>query len=252
MKILGVDWSLDGEYTACTMIDDKFTNIIYNEKSCNTYDLCTSIYNHANHEGVDVIIVNGIGMGKNIYDVLKNVAFDIDVEEKVLTAFDIHDVLKGMRCMSLLENIPLYVKTRYNGLLSLNYNNYTPINAMKVNAMAMAYSCYLDNKQTIENSKQLKHKDITPQHDEVNIYFGYKDKNDLSMKIDGLVEVFDENIMNDLYIDKDEKVAHITTFREVTQDEINGLFYIFDTNNIKINNLVDALWINIDDVFVRR
>mgnify|MGYP004514069613 CR=1 FL=1 len=35
---------------------------------------------------------------------------------------------------------------------------------------------------------------------------------------------------------------------DTIQDEINGLFYIFDTNNIKINNLADALWINIDDV----
>lgn len=248
MRILGVNWNGDLEYTACTMIDDKFTNIVYNDKFWNIYDLCISIYSHAKREHVDIIVVDGVGMSKHIYDVLKNIAHDIEVKEKVLSSSDIHDVLKGMRCMSLLENIPLYVKTRYNGLLYLNYDNYTPIDAMKVNAMAMAYSCYLDNKQTIENSKQLKHKDITPQHDEVNIYFGYKDKNDLSIKIDGLVEVFNEDIINDLFIDKDEKVAHITTFREVTQDEINGLFYIFDTNNIKINNLVDALWINIDDV----
>ena len=248
MRILGVDWSLDGEYTACTMIDDKFTNIIYNEKSCNIYDLCTSIHNHAKREGVDVIIINGIGMGKNIYDVLKNVAYDIDVKEKMLTAFDIHDVLKKIGNIPLLGNIPLYTKFLCDGLLTLDFDCYTPINTMKVRAMMIAYSCYLDNKQIIENSKQLKHKDITPQHDEVNIYFRYKDKNDLSIKIDELVEVFNEDIINDLFIDKDEKVAHITTFRGVTQDEINGLFYIFNTNNIKINNLADALWINIDDV----
>lgn len=133
-------------------------------------------------------------------------------------------------------------------IINFDFDCYTPINAMKVRAMIIAYSYYLDNKQTIENSKQLKHKDITLKHDEVNIYFAYKNKNDLSMKIDGLVEIFDEDVINDLFIDKDEKIAHITTFSEVTQDEINGLFYIFDTNNIKINNLADALWINIDDV----
>lgn len=248
MKILGIDWSLDGEYTACTMIDDRFTNIVYNNKSCNIYDLCTSIYNHAKREGVDVIIINGIGMGKNIYDVLKNVAYDIDVKEKMLTAFDIHDVLKKIGNIPLLGNIPLYTKFLCDGLLTLDFDCYTPINTMKVRAMMIAYSYYLDNKQAIENSKQLKHKDITPKRDEVNIYFGYKDKNDLCMKLSELIDLFDENIMNDLYTDKDEKVAHITTFREVTQDEINGLFYIFDTNNIKINNLADALWINIDDV----
>lgn len=249
MKILGVDWSLDGEYTACTMVDGKFTNIIYNDKSCDIYDLCTSIYSHAKRECVDVIIVNGISMGKNIYKILKNIASsDIDVKEKVLTVFDIHDVLKKIRNIPLLGNIPLYTKFLCDGLLTLDFDCYTPINTMKVRAMMIAYSYYLDDKQTIENSKQLKHKDITPKHDEVNIYFVYKDKNDLSMKIDGLVEIFNEDIINDLFIDKDEKVAHITTFREVTQDEINGLFYIFDTNNIKINNLADALWINIDDV----
>lgn len=246
MRILGVDWSLESEYTACTMIDDKFTNIVYNNKSCNIYDLCTSIYNHAKREGVDVIIINGIG--KNIYDVLKNVAYDIDVKEKMLTAFDIHDVLKKIGNIPLLGNIPLYTKFLCDGLLTLDFDCYTPINTMKVRAMMIAYSYYLDDKQIIENSKQLKHKDITPQHDEVHIYFAYENKNDLCMKIDGLVEVFDEDIINDLFIDKDEKVAHITTFREVTQDEINGLFYIFDTNNIRINNLADALWINIDDV----
>lgn len=244
MKILGVDWSSDGEYTACTMVDDKFTNIVYNNEAYNIYDLCTSIYTHAKCEDVDVIVINGIGMGKNIYEILKNVAYDIDVQEKTLNVFEVHDVLKEMKDMRLLGNIPLYVKIRYNGLLSLNYDNYTPINAMKVNAMAIAYSYYLDNKQAIE----IKHKDITPKHDEVNIYFAYENKNDLSMKIDGLVEVFDENIINDLFIDKDEKVAHITTFREVTQDETNGLFYIFDTNNIKIDNIDDVLLINIDDV----
>lgn len=248
MRILGVDWSLESEYTACTMIDDKFTNIVYNNKSCNIYDLCTSIYNHAKREGVDVIIINDIGMGKNIYGVLKNVAYDIDVKEKMLTAFDIHDVLKKIGNIPLLGNIPLYTKFLCDGLLTLDFDCYTPINVMKVRAIMIAYSYYLDNKQTIENSKQLKHKDITPKHDEVNIYFAYKNKNDLSIKIDGLVEIFDEDIINDLFIDKDEKVAHITTFREVTQDEINGLFYIFDTNNIRINNLVDALWIDIDDV----
>ena len=248
MKILGIDWSKDLEYTACTMIDGKFINIVYNDESCDIYDLCTSIYDHANHEDIDIIVVDGMGMGKNIYDILKNVAHDIDVKEKILSASDVHDVLKEMRCISLFGNIPLYVKTRCNELLSLNYDNYTPIDAMRVNAMMIAYSCYLDNKQAIENSKQLKHKDITPQHDEVNIYFAYKNKNDLCMKLSELIDLFDENIMNDLYTDKDEKVAHITTFREVTQDEINGLFYIFDTNNIKINNLADALWINIDDV----
>lgn len=248
MKILGVDWSRDLEYTACTMVDGKFINIVYNDESCDIYDLCTSIYEYANHEDINIIVVDGMGMGKNIYDILKNVVHDIDVKEKILSASDVHDVLKEMRYIPLLGDIHLYIKTRYNELLSLNYDNYTPIDAMRVNAMMVAYSCYLDNKQAIENSKQLKHKDITPKHNEVNIYFAYKNKNDLSMKIDGLVEVFDENIINDLFIDKDEKVAHITTFREVTQDEINGLFYIFDTNNIKINNLADTLWINIDDV----
>ncbi len=248
MRILGVDWSLDGEYTACTMVDGKFTNIIYNDKSCDIYDLCTSIYSHAKRECVDVIIINGIGMGKNIYDVLKNVALNIDIKEKVLTVFDIHDVLKKIGNIPLLGNIPLYTKFLCDGLLTLDFDCYTPINAMKVRAMMIAYSYYLDDKQTIENSKQLKHKDITPKHDEVNIYFAYKDRNDLSIKIDGLVEVFNEDIINDLFIDKDEKVAYIRTFRKITQDEINGLFYIFDTNNIKINNLADALWINIDDV----
>lgn len=248
MRILGVDWSLEGEYTACTMTDGKFVNIVYNDKSCDIGDLCTSIYNHAKREHVDVIIVNGISMGKNIYEILKNIALDIDIKEKVLTVFDIHDVLKKIGNIPLLGNIPLYTKFLCDGLLTLDFDCYTPINAMKVRAMMIAYSYYLDNKQTIENSKQLKHKDITPKHDEANIYFAYKNKNDLSMKIDGLVEVFDEDIINDLFIDKDEKVAHITTFRKVTQDEINGLFYIFDTNNIKINNLADALWINIDDV----
>lgn len=248
MRILGVDWSLENEYTACTMVDGKFINIIYNDKSCDIGDLCTNIYNHAKREHVDVIIVNGIGMGENIYEILKNIALDIDVKEKVLTAFDIHDVLKKIENIPLLGNIPLYTKFLCYGLLTLDFDCYTLINAMKVRAMIIAYSCYLDNRQAIENSKQLKHKDITPKHDEVNIYFAYKNKNDLSMKIDGLVEVFDENIINELYTDKDEKVAHITTFREVTQDEINGLFYIFNTNNIKINNLADALWINIDDV----
>ena len=248
MRILGVDWSRDLEYTACTMVDGKFINIIYNDKSCDIGDLCTNIYNHAKREHVDVIIVNGIGMGENIYEILKNIALDIDVKEKVLTAFDIHDVLKKIENIPLLGNIPLYTKFLCDGLLILDFDCYTPINAMKVRAMMIAYSYYLDNKQTIENSKQLKHKDITPKHDEVNIYFAYKNKNDLSIKIDGLVETFDEDIINDLFIDKDEKVAHITTFREVTQDEINGLFYIFDTNNIKINNLADALWININDV----
>lgn len=244
MRILGVDWNRDLEYTACTMVDDKITNVVYNDESCDIYDLCTIIYNHAKREHVDVIIVNGIGM--NIYEILKNIASDIDVKEKILSASDVHDVLKEMRCISLFGNIPLYVKTRCDELLSLNYDNYTPIDTMRVNAMMIAYSCYLNNKQAIENSKQLKHKDITPKHDEVNIYFAYK--NDLSIKIDGLVEIFSEDIINDLFIDKDEKVAHITTFRKITQDEINGLFYIFDTNNIKINNLADALWINIDDV----
>lgn len=249
MRILGVDWSRDLEYTACTMVDGKFINIVYNDESCDIYDLCTSIYEHADREHVDVMIVNGISIGKNIYEILKNVSSsDIDVKEKVLTVFDIHDVLKKIGNIPLLGNIPLYTKFLCDGLLTLDFDCYTSINAMKVRAMMIAYSCYLDNKQAIENSKQLKHKDITPKHDEVHIYFAYKNKNDLSMKIDGLVETFDENIINDLYTDKDEKVAHITTFREVTQDEINELFYIFDTNNIKINNLADALWINIDDV----
>ena len=247
MRILGVDWSRDLEYTACTMVDGKFINIVYNDESCDIYDLCTSIYDHAKREHVDVIIVNGISMGKNIYKILTSVSSsDTDVKEKVLTVFDIHDVLKKIGNIPLLGNIPLYTKFLCDGLLTLDFDCYTPINAMKVRAMMIAYSYYLDDKQTIENSKQLKHKDITPKHDEVNIYFAYK--NDLSMKIDGLVEIFSEDIINDLFIDKDEKVAHITTFREVTQDEINGLFYIFDTNNIKINNLADALWINIDDV----
>lgn len=176
MRILGVDWSLDGEYTACTMVDGKFTNIIYNDKSCDIYDLCTSIYSHAKRECVDVIIINGIGMGKNIYDVLKNVALNIDIKEKVLTVFDIHDVLKKIGNIPLLGNIPLYTKFLCDGLLTLDFDCYTPINAMKVRAMMIAYSYYLDDKQTIENSKQLKHKDITPKHDEVNIYFAYKDR----------------------------------------------------------------------------
>lgn len=248
MRILGVDWSLENEYTVCTMVDGKFINIVYNDESWNIYDLCRRIYDHAKREHVDVIIVNGIGMGKNIYEILKNIALDIDVKEKVLTVFDVHDVLKKIGNIPLLGNIPLYTKFLCDGLLTLDFDCYTPINAMKVRAMMIAYSYHLDNKQTIENSKQLKHKDITPKHDEVNIYFKYKNKNDLSIKLGELIDLFDENIINDLYTDKDEKVAHITTFREVTQDIINGLFIIFDTNNIKINNLADALWINIDDV----
>ena len=99
MRILGVDWSKDLEYTACTMIDGKFINIVYNDESCDIYDLCTSIYDHANHEDIDIIVVDGMGMGKNIYDILKNVAHDIDVKEKILSASDVHDVLKEMRCI---------------------------------------------------------------------------------------------------------------------------------------------------------
>ena len=145
----------------------------------------------------------------------------------------------------------MYIVKSFSNLYYLDYSKYDTKERIKINAIIIAYYGYMKFK-LIDKAKfygvKIKHKDITPQHDEVNIYFGYKDRNDLSVKIDGLVEVFDEDIINDLHIDKDEKVAHITTFREVTQDEMNGLFYVFDTNNIKINNLVDALWININDV----
>lgn len=104
-----------------------------------------------------------------------------------------------------------------------------------------------ERKSKIEEDKK-ENKDITPKNDEVLIYFDYENKDDLIDEIKEIIEIFGENIINDLYVDTDEKLVSIKTFKTITQSEIVDLFNVFETNNIKINYCGDALWIIINDV----
>lgn len=249
MRILGVSYSLTEGCSYCVIDNDKIVNLTYLTPKANMDEI---VYDDAKHMNIDMISVDIVGIGKSHYEKLKRISKDILVTEQKLNQFQISQVLEQLKCKNrLIGNFPLYIVKSFDNLYYLDYSKYDSKEKIKINAIIIAYYGYMRFK-LIDKAKfysvEIKNKDITPQHDEVHIYFAYEDKNDLCMEIDKLIDLFDENIINDLYTDKDEKVAHITTFREVTQDEINGLFYIFDTNNIKINNLADALWINIDDV----
>lgn len=85
-------------------------------------------------------------------------------------------------------------------------------------------------------------------HNEVNICFSFLDNDDLKIKIDDLVGLFNNDILNCLNVDNNKQIVEIKTRRLVTQNHIIALFQIFETNNIQIQYKSNLLWIIIDNV----
>lgn len=83
-------------------------------------------------------------------------------------------------------------------------------------------------------------------NEEVFIYIPYENNTDLANKIKELIDIFGEEIVNDLYTD-DEKLLEIRTFKTITQSEIIDLFCAFDTRNIRFDYDGETLWIILND-----
>lgn len=81
----------------------------------------------------------------------------------------------------------------------------------------------------------------------VLIYMPYESKDDLFEKILELIDIFGEDIINDLFVEVDEKLIKVEIFRQITQNEIFNLLSAFGDKNTRVNVAGDSLWIIVDD-----
>lgn len=82
---------------------------------------------------------------------------------------------------------------------------------------------------------------------EVLIYLPYENKDDLFEKMLELIDIFDEDIINNIFVDTDEKLIKVEIYELITQNEIFDILSTFGDKNTKVNTAGDALWIIIDD-----